>query len=605
MLTNALIYLCAAVVSVPVAKRLGLGSVLGYLLAGVIIGPFVFHLVGDQTDIMHFAEFGVVMMLFLIGLELQPARLWDMRKPILGLGGLQVLITSGVIAAILFLASDTTWRIALAIGLTLSLSSTAIVIQSLTERGLLKTQAGNNAFAVLLFQDIAVIPILALFPLLAISDVEIIGGGHSVSLISDFPVWLQAITTIATIVGIIVGGKYLSAPIFRFIAETRLREVFTAFALLIIVMTAALMQAIGLSPALGAFLAGVVLAESEFRHELDVDIEPFKGLLLGLFFITVGASIDFKLLFDNPAKIGLLVLALIAAKGFVLALLSRVFRLGFRQGLLFTLSLAQGGEFAFVLVSTAKQFNVFGIEISNSITVVVALSMLISPLLLLIYERVLSRPSQNETMEEENILKPGGVIIAGYGRFGQIIGRLLTAQGYDTTILDHSPSQIDLVRKFGQKVYYGDASRRELLLAAGIEDAKLLVIAIDDPCKTLETIEVVQKHFPHIRILARARNRRHVYQLMALGVECFRRETFDSALNLGVDALKILGEDESMAQRAGQIFREHDEQSVKALAKHWGDDHSYGVAARERSEDLMQVLQADREINNKTNQQNQ
>ena len=516
MLTNALIYLCAAVVSVPIAKRLGLGSVLGYLLAGVIIGPFVFHLVGDQTDIMHFAEFGVVMMLFLIGLELQPARLWEMRKPILGLGGLQVLITSSVIAAILLLVSDTSWRIALAIGLTLTLSSTAIVIQSLTERGLLKTQAGNNAFAVLLFQDIAVIPILALFPLLAISNVEITGDEHSNSLIGHFPVWLQAMTTIATILAIIVGGKYLSAPIFRFIAETRLREIFTAFALLIIVMTAALMQAIGLSPALGAFLAGVVLAESEFRHELDVDIEPFKGLLLGLFFITVGASIDFKLLFDNPVAISLSVLALIALKGLVLAFLAQIFKLGFRQGLLFTLSLAQGGEFAFVLVSTAKQFDVFGREVGNSITVIVALSMLISPLLLLIYERVLSRPSQNETMEEEKIPTSGGVIIAGYGRFGQIIGRLLTAQGYNTTILDHSPSQIDLVRKFGQKVYYGDASRKELLLAAGIEDAVLLVIAIDDPCKTLETVEVVKKHFPHIRILARATNRRHAYQLMAL-----------------------------------------------------------------------------------------
>ena len=361
---------------------------------------------------------------------------------------------------------------------------------------------------------------------------------------------------------------------------------------------------IGLYPALGAFLAGVVLAESEFRHELDVDIEPFKGLLLGLFFITVGASIDFELLFDNPAVISLLVLELIMVKGLVLTLLSRFFNLGFRQGLLFTRSLAQGGEFAFVLVSTARQFNVFEVEIGNVITVVVALSMFISPLLLLIYERVLSRSSQNETMEDEKIPTSGRVIIAGYGRFGQIIGRLLTAQGYTATILDHSPSQIDLVRKFGQKVYYGDASRKELLLAAGIEDTELLIIAIDDPCKTLETVEVVQKHFPHIRILARARNRRHVYQLMALGVECFRRETFDSALNLGIDALKILGEDESIAQRAGQLFREHDEESVKVLATHWGDDNSYGVAARERTEDLMQVLQADKEANDKTGQRN-
>ena len=593
MLVSALIYLFAAVLSVPIAKRLGLGSVLGYLIAGVLIGPFVFHLVGDQTEVMHFAEFGVVMMLFLVGLELRPSRLWQMRRPILGLGGLQVVLTAAMISALIMLASDFVWQVSLAIGLTLALSSTAIVLQSLTERGLLKTQAGANSFSVLLFQDIAVIPILALLPLLAVGEVTNNADLHD-SLISHLPVWIQVVITSATILAIVLGGKYLAAPFFRFIAETRMREVFTAFALLIVVAITVLMQAIGLSPALGSFLAGVVLADNEFRHELEVDIEPFKGLLLGLFFITVGASIDFQLLFDQPLFIGLSVVALIAVKILVLAGIAGISNMTRSQGMLFTLALAQGGEFAFVLASSARQFNVFDDALVNMITVVVALSMLISPLLLVAYELYFSRKGQQAQPEPDtNIESTEHVILAGYGRFGQIIGRLLMAQGYNLTILDHSPGQVDLVRRFGTKVYYGDAARRDLLEAAGANEAKLLVIAVDEADKTLDIIHMAKQHFPHLKILARAIDRSHAYAIMQTKIDGLRRETFDSALHLGVDALQILGVTQEDAQHAGKLFAQHDEENMRKLAEVWGDDKQYGIAVQKGLQELKQVLKED------------
>ena len=593
MLVSALIYLFAAVLSVPIAKRLGLGSVLGYLIAGVLIGPFVFHLVGDQTEVMHFAEFGVVMMLFLVGLELRPSRLWQMRRPILGLGGLQVVLTAAMISALIMLASDFVWQVSLAIGLTLALSSTAIVLQSLTERGLLKTQAGANSFSVLLFQDIAVIPILALLPLLAVGEVINNADVHD-SLISHLPVWIQVVITSATILAIVLGGKYLAAPFFRFIAETRMREVFTAFALLIVVVITVLMQAIGLSPALGSFLAGVVLADNEFRHELEVDIEPFKGLLLGLFFITVGASIDFQLLFNQPLFIGLSVVALIAVKILVLAGIAGISNMTRSQGMLFTLALAQGGEFAFVLASSARQFNVFDDALVNMITVVVALSMLISPLLLVAYELYFSRKGQQAQPEPDtNIESTEHVILAGYGRFGQIIGRLLMAQGYNLTILDHSPGQVDLVRRFGTKVYYGDAARRDLLEAAGANEAKLLVIAVDEADKTLDIIHMAQQHFPHLKILARAIDRSHAYAIMQTKIDGLRRETFDSALHLGVDVLQILGVTQEDAQHAGKLFAQHDEENMRKLAEVWGDDKQYGIAVQKGLQELKQVLKED------------
>lgn len=596
MLEMAVIYLASAIFAVPIAKRLGLGSVLGYLIAGIIIGPFALGLVGDQTDVMHFAEFGVVMMLFLVGLELHPSRLWTLRHSIIGLGSLQVTISCGAIFSICHFMFEMRWESALAIGLMFALSSTAIVLQTLSEKDWIKQEAGQKAFSVLLFQDIAVIPILALMPLLVFIDP--IGGGdsHSKNIIEHYPVYAQVMISIAVIAGIILAGKYVSAPLFRFIAETRLRELFTLFALFLVVLIAVIMQKIGLSPALGTFLAGVVLAESEFRHELEVDIEPFKGLLLGLFFITVGASIDFPLLASELSTILLLVIGLVVVKALVLYVLASTFKLKGKQQLLFTLALAQGGEFAFVLLSLTSSLQILTVEENKLATLIVAISMLLAPLLLIFYERLIDRDSAKSAPfdKPEEIEPAKNVILAGYGRFGQIVGRLLTAQGYHLSILDHSPSQIELVRRFGNKVYYGDAARQDLLAAAGASDAQLLVIAIDDADKVLEIIELAKKHYPHLKIVARAKDRRHAYQLMNLKVDAFKRETFDSALSLGVDALKILGNDSMQSDRAGELFSQYDNESLTALAELWGDDHSYGVAVKQRVEDLKQVLQKDK-----------
>ena len=598
----AVIYLAAAIVAVPIAKRLGLGSVLGYLIAGILIGPFVFELVGDQTDVMHFAEFGVVMMLFLVGLELQPSRLWKLRHSIVGLGGLQVLLTSSLFFIVCYFALSLRWETALAIGLMLALSSTAIVLQTLTEKGWIKQEAGQSAFSVLLFQDIAVIPILALLPLLAFNEITSVSSNHS-NLIEHYPVYLQVAISIATIAAIILAGKYISAPLFRYIAETRLRELFTLFALFLVIVIAVIMQKIGLSPALGTFLAGVVLAESEFRHELEVDIEPFKGLLLGLFFITVGASIDFPLLIAQFSQVMMFVIGLIIIKALVLYVLAKLFKIKSKQKLLFTFALAQGGEFAFVLLSLTSSLEILTVEQTKITTLVVAISMLMAPLLLMVYEKVINRENniQQAFDEPEQIEAAKNVIIAGYGRFGQIIGRLLTAQGYHLSILDHSPSQIELLRRFGNKVFYGDAARQDLLAASGANDAQLLVIAIDDADKVLEIATLAQKHYPHLKIAARAVDRRHAYQLMHIGITTFKRETFDSALNLGVEALTLLGNDSVDAKRAGEIFAQHDEESLTTLAELWGDDHSYGIAVKQRIEDLKQVLSKDKAVQDKLN----
>ena len=602
MLEMAVIYLAAAIVAVPIAKRLGLGSVLGYLIAGILIGPFAFELVGDQTDVMHFAEFGVVMMLFLVGLELQPSRLWKLRHSIVGLGGLQVLLTSSLFFVVCYFALSLRWETALAIGLMLALSSTAIVLQTLAEKGWIKQEAGQSAFSVLLFQDIAVIPILALLPLLAFNEITTVSSSHS-NLIEHYPVYLQVVISLTAIAAIILAGKYISAPLFRYIAETRLRELFTLFALFLVIVIAVIMQKIGLSPALGTFLAGVVLAESEFRHELEVDIEPFKGLLLGLFFITVGASIDFPLLMAQFSHVMMFVMGLIITKALILYVLAKLFNIKSKQKLLFTLALAQGGEFAFVLLSLTSSLQILTVEQTKITTLVVAISMLMAPLLLMIYEKIISREDNNQQAfdEPEQIEPAKNVIIAGYGRFGQIIGRLLTAQGYHLSILDHSPSQIELLRRFGNKVFYGDAARQDLLAASGANDAQLLVIAIDDADKVLEIATLAQKHYPHLKIAARAVDRRHAYQLMHIGVTTFKRETFDSALNLGVEALTLLGNDSADASRAGKIFAQHDEESLTTLANLWGDDHSYGVAVKQRIEDLKLVLSQDKAEQDKLN----
>lgn len=602
MLEIALIYLAAAIVAVPIAKRLGLGSVLGYLIAGILIGPYALGVVGDQTDVMHFAEFGVVMMLFLVGLELQPSRLWTLRHSILGLGGLQVVLSAAAIFAFCYWFFAMHWQTALAIGLMLALSSTAIVLQSLEEKGWLKQEAGQNAFSVLLFQDIAIIPILALLPLLAFTPQ---GNSKDVndSIIASWPIWQQAGVSVAVIAAIIAGGKYVSAPLFRYIAQTHMREIFTIFALFLVVAISLVMQSIGLSPALGTFLAGVVLAESEFRHELEADIEPFKGLLLGLFFITVGASINFELLFNQFSTVIALVVLLIVIKACILFALAVTFNISSKQKLLFTLALAQGGEFAFVLLSVTTTLSILTPEQTSLVTLVVAVSMLIAPLLLMFYEQLQKRSSSTkpEFDKPEQISTAKHVIIAGYGRFGQIMGRLLHAQGYEITVLDHSPSQIELLRRFGNTVFYGDAARQELLEAAGAHTAQMLVVAIDNPDKTIEIIKLAHKNYPQLKIVARAIDRRHAYQLLNLKVDAFNRETVDSAINLAIESLQLLGNSKEDAERAGKLFRDHDRAAVLQLAELWGDDASYGVAVRQRMEDLKQVLQQDKQAQQNLN----
>ncbi len=594
-LFQAFVYLAAAVLSVPVAKRLGLGSVLGYLIAGVIIGPFALGLTGEEgQDVMHFAEFGVVMMLFLVGLELQPSRLWRLRGPILGLGGLQTALTAAALMAAC-LAFGLSWKAGLAIGLILALSSTAIVLQTLNENGLLQTESGQSSFSVLLFQDIAVIPMLAVLPFLAMQDGAVsVDPAHGAG---DKPVWLLTAEVLAVVAAIILGGRFLVRPIFRFIADTRLREVFTAAALLLVIGIAVAMEAVDLSPALGTFLAGVVLADSEYRHELESNIEPFKGLLLGLFFIAVGASMDFHLLTADPGLIFSLVALLILIKFLVLHALALAFKMRPSARWLFSLSLAQGGEFAFVLFSFATQNQILPAAVTNQLVLVVALSMMLTPVLMILYDKLLDPRFQTpkSTREADPIDEVDNpVIVAGYGRFGQIVSRLLSSSGFKTTLLDHDAAQIDLTRRFGAKVFYGDASRIDLLHAAGAGQARLLVLAIDDRDRVVQMAESVRQHFPKLTLLARAYDRRHAYELMRAGVDIIVRETFDSALDMGRRALEVLGYRANQAYRAALKFKHYDEQSLHELYTVWGDDKAYGLRVRQRTEDLETLLQRDR-----------
>jgi len=598
-LFQAFVYLLAAIVAVPLAKRLGLGAVIGYLLAGAIIGPYALNVAGGTTDVMHFAEFGVVMMLFVIGLELRPALLWQMRRPILGLGGLQVL---GTALAIGFIASrcELPWKSALAVGLILALSSTAIVLQSLAERGLMKTPGGEASFAVLLFQDIAVIPMIALMPLLGASP----GGGvvahaSEAGIIAGLPAWQKAVLVVGAVALIVVAGRFLLRPFFRYIAGTKLREMFTATALFLVIGIALLMQKLGLSPALGTFLAGVVLAESEYRVQLEADIEPFKGLLLGLFFISVGASIDFSLIARQPAAIALIVAGLIVLKFAVLLLLSRLFRLKAGEGFLLAFALAQGGEFAFVLFAFATQNAVLPVEIASLLVAAVVLSMAIAPVLITInyklvrpwFQKCEPQRAPDEIDEHDN-----PVILAGFGRFGHIVGRLLRSNGFGTTVLDHDADQVEMLGRFGLKSFYGDASRLDLLQAAGAARARLFVLAIDDEAKALQIIETVRREFPRLKILARATSRQHAYDIIRHGVDQVYRETLGSALDLSVDALHELGMDKRRARRVAEIFREHDEASVREMARLEDVDDAYISIARKHIENLERALQSDAEM---------
>ena len=583
VLTVAMVYLAAAVIAVPIARALGLGAVLGYLLAGIAIGPWGLGLISEVETILHFSEFGVVLLLFVIGLELEPQRLWSLRRSIFGWGLAQV----GGVAAVLFGAAwlaGVAWQVALIAALGLSLSSTAIALTTMQERNLLPTPAGQAGFSILLFQDIAAIPMIALVPVLGAGDADPHGG------------WAGVLKPAAVILGLLVVGHYLVRPVLRVIARTRMREIFTAFALLLVISVSLLMQWVEMSMALGAFLAGVLLANSEYRHALETDLEPFKGLLLGLFFIAVGMSVDFGVFFAQPWRIVGMAAAFLVLKLLVLYLLARAFGMAGRQRTLFAFLLSQGGEFAFVVFGAAATARAFSAETASILVVVVALSMMATPLLLIVYDRVLEpfwNGRKKKRKDDEIADNEGHVIIAGFGRFGQIVGRLLHANQVPLTMLDHDPDHIDTLRDFGFNVFYGDATRTDLLRAAGAAKARALVIAIDGIDDSLKLAAAIRHEYPDLMILARARNITHYYQLMDLGVTIIERETFESALMMGRKVMEQLGFGAYLARQAAMRFREHNLQSVNAVYPYYKDREQYVSLAKRANEELHAMFERD------------
>lgn len=603
----ATLLLGAAVVAVPLAARLGLGSVLGYLLAGVAIGPV---LGAEAAELQHIAEFGVVLMLFLIGLELEPRTLWDMRHRLVGLGGLQIVATTLLLMAG-FMALGTPWQTALAIGMIFALSSTAIVIQTLTEKGLMQTGGGRATFAVLLTQDVAVIPMLALLPLLAIGQLVSISADGSMqrsaehgaeaahgglSLVADLPAWGVTLVTIGAVAAVILVGIFLTRPVFRYIHHSRLREMYTALALLIVVSIAALMGLVGLSAALGTFLAGVVLANSEFRHELESDLEPFKGLFLGLFFITVGAGIDFGTFLSKPGWILSVTLAMMATKGVVLYLLATAFRITGRARWLFTLGLAQAGEFGFVLIAFSLQQDVLSAGLGADLLLIVALSMLITPLLFILYDKVFHHRLEVAEETEDEIDEKGAVIIAGIGRFGQVVNRLVQSAGFSTVVLDNNLQTVQLMRTFGFKGFFGDPTRPDILHAAGLDDASVLVVALDDKQSAVKLVKYARAHRPDLHIVARARDRVHVYELFDAGADDIVRELFDSSLRAGRYVLENLGLTEFEAHDAEMRFYNYDRHILRELAELWdpnipiAENKAYVERSREANRALETAL---------------
>lgn len=548
LLLESAIYLAAAVIAVPVSKRIGLGSVLGYLIAGIIIGPWGLGLIGNAETVLQFAEFGIVMMLFLIGLELELDKLMALRVPIFGVGGLQVVVTTAVVFG-LGLALQLDWRLSLVAGMGVAMSSTAIAMQTLSEQGVLSQPAGRSAFGVLLFQDLAVIPLMILLLLLAPGNAS--ASGFHIN-------WLAIAKGAGLIAVIVFGGNYILRPVLRYIANTGLREIFIAFALLLVIGVSILMTSVGLSMALGAFIAGLLLADSEYRQELELDIEPFKGLLLGLFFIAVGMSVNLSLILQQPLLVISLAIAFVALKIALLFGLAKAFRHATADALLFALTLSQVGEFAFVIFNAAAASAILSETTTSLLNSIVALSMLTTPLLMLVYnlcqrKRLNRKDSQHDEFEEQR-----KVIIAGFGRFGQVLTRLLNAVGKPPTVIDFDPNQIELMRNFGHKAYYGDITRPDVLQAAGIANASLLVLAIDNADDALKTARYVRKHYPHVRILARARNRTVAFEYMDMDIDSVR-ETFHSSLQLGEKVLRQLGFSAFQAHRAAWRFRVHDE----------------------------------------------
>jgi glutathione-regulated potassium-efflux system ancillary protein KefC len=588
-LTNSLIYLAAAVVAVPLSRAIGLGSILGYLAAGIVIGPWGFGFVTNVEDILHFAEFGVVLMLFLIGLELEPRRLWSLRRPIFGWGSAQVLGCAALVFVV-GVAAGAPWRTALVAALGLALSSTAIALQVMGERNLLPTSSGQAGFSILLFQDVAAIPILALLPLLGVAQVP--DAEHT-------PVWLQAGKIVGVIVLIILGGRLLLRPLLRLVAKSRTPEIFTAGALLLVVAIAALMQLVGLSMALGAFLAGVLLAESEYRRELETDIEPFKGLLLGLFFIAVGMSIDFGVLLKSPGTMALIVLALLVLKGVVIWGIARPMGIPLAERPVFTVLLAQGGEFAFVVFQAAAGARVFSAETASLLIGAVAVSMLVSPILLVAVDRLLlpKLEGRGRTLPEISEQQHAPVIIAGFGRYGQIIGRLLNAQGFAATVLDHDADMIEAARSFGYKVFYGDATRLDLLRTAGAETARILVVAVDDKEQSLRIVDLVREHFPHLELVARARDVPHWNALRDRQVMRVERELFESSLRSGRTVLELLGLQPHEARRQAMRFRRHNLALFEKMYPHYRDRAKFIAVVKEGRQQLEEQMARERAEN--------
>ena len=588
-LISSFIYLSAAVIAVPLSKALGLGSIIGYLAAGIAIGPWGLGLVSDVQEILHFAEFGVVLMLFLVGLELEPTRLWSLRRPIFAWGSAQVIGCAVVLTA-LAIGLGVDWRVAMVAGLGLALSSTAIALQVMDERNLLPTSSGQSAFAILLFQDVAAIPILALLPLLGAVSAQ-----NSALTVTDRS--LEAIKIIAVIAGIVLGGRLLLRPVLRWIARSNAPEIFTAAALLLVVGTAALMQLVGLSMALGAFLAGVLLAESEYRRELETDIEPFKGLLLGLFFIAVGMSIDFAVLRASPGLMAAVVLGFLAVKAVLIYGLARMMKLPFQEQPIFTLLLAQGGEFAFVVFQAGASANVLPTQTASLLIGAVAVSMLVSPLLLVGIDRLLlPHYAQAGTSQMDELAEPqsASVIIAGFGRYGQIISRVLLAQGIAVTVLDHSAEMIEAARKFGYRVFYGDAARLDLLRTAGAASAKILVVAVDDIEQSLKIVDLAQAHFAQLSIVARARDVTHWNKLRDRNVMLVERELFESSLRSARSVLELLGYEPDQARQSTRIFRQHNLELFEKLHPHYQDSAKLIAVVKQGRQQLEEQMAQER-----------
>lgn len=598
LLFEAIVFLAGAIICVSIAKRLGLSSVIGYLLAGVLIGPYVFGFIGEEgEDILHFAEFGVVVMLFLIGLEIEPKNFWNIRKSILGMGGIQVALTVGL-TYVFFAFLGYEWQVALAIGMAVALSSTAIALQTIKEKGLMNTTFGSSSFSILLFQDIIVIFMIGALPLLSNTSEQASNeASHSASsLIQSLPIGLQTLAIILSVVLIVLAGRFIVVPMLRKVAQTGVRELLIAAAFLIVFGISYLMEFVGLSPALGAFLAGVVLSTSEFKHELESTLEPFKNLLLGLFFMAVGASINFVVIANSPLTIGGILLAIVAIKALVLFITGRIFKLKLDQNVLLTFSLAQVGEFAFVLLSFAFQLNILEQEQMDMMLVITAVSMSLTPILAVINERlILPKVGTKESIKRpmDHIAKSQKVILVGFGHFGSTVGRFLRSHGVEATILDFDSNRVDFLRKMGFEVYYGDATREDLLESAGIAEAKLLICATNKVSVAKAISKIVKEKYPQVELLVRTKNRYDAYELLNLDVTNIYRETLDTSLALASDALNKLGFRKYTLNRQVQNFIKYDEASLRRLASEPKREEDYVFMARKEIEQQEKLLEDD------------